>query len=243
MIGALQFLSDLSSDAASDVDFGAEDRAYLAEIQHAQRHKESLAARVALSDALAQQYGSDIGWTIYRKGRGKTFVRPNDGADVQADAAAGNLTAPHVSLAHSNEAAIAVVTSNPCGVDLECVGRERLERPWARLTNAEERAWCAHLPARERPAYILASWTLKEAWAKVRGDGLAPRAREIAIDPREDGTWRVLAPRPLSIFYALYRDHAITIVVDGDCERIKTKEDIAWTRWPVKVVQADTQTR
>lgn len=239
MIAALTFLSDLRSDAADSIDFGEEDGAYLAEITHTQRRSESIAARVALSDALAESHGTDATWAIYRKGRGKAFVRRTDDSAADSGASASFGSAPHISLAHSKKAAIAVVTESACGVDLELIGRERLERPWARLTTAEERAWCAHLPARERPEYILASWTLKEAWAKVRGDGLAPRAREIAIDPRDEDAWRVIAPRPLSVFHATYRDHAITIAIDGECEGIKTKENIHWTRWPVDVVAVD----
>lgn len=231
MIAALQFLADLDEDTAQAIDFGDEDRAYLDEITHVQRRRESLAARVALRDALSRAHGEEFAWTIYRRGRGKTYVRRTESdADVLG-------SAPHVSLAHSKEAAIAVVTQHACGVDLEAIGRERLERPWARLANAEERTWCAKLPARERPAYLLASWTLKEAWAKVCGDGLAPRAREVAIDPHQEGGWRVLAPQPLSVFHTQYKEYAITIVVDGSCERIRIDDHIEWTRWPVDVVE------
>lgn len=226
MIAALHLLKDLDEKAAQAIDFGPEDREYLNEITHAQRRRESLAARVALRDALTRLYGEEVSWVIYRKGRGKTFVRRRD---------ASTEPAPHVSLAHSKDAAIAVVTHAPCGVDLERVDRERLDRPWARLANAEERTWCARLPARERPEYILASWTLKEAWAKVRGDGLAPRAREIAIDPHADDGWRVHAPQDLSIFHTIYRDHALTIVVDGPCKNIDIDDAIEWTRWPVDI--------
>lgn len=236
MIAALTFLKDLDEDTAASIDFGEEDRAYLDEITHAQRRKESVAARVALADALGQSHGKNATWAIYRRGRGKAFVRRTDDSTSGSDT-----SAPHISLAHSKEAAIAVVTQNPCGVDLELIGRQRLERPWARLTTAEERAWCAQIPARERPEYLLASWTLKEAWAKVRGDGLAPRAREIAIDPRDEEGWRVLAPRPLSVFHAIYKDHAITIAIDGACDGIETKENIHWTRWPVDVVSVDAR--
>lgn len=241
MIAALTFLSDLEEDTAGSIDFGEEDRAYLDEITHAQRRRESLAARVALADALGQSHGEEATWAIYRKGRGKAFVRRAGDTASDSDASAPSSPAPHISLAHSKEAAIAVVTKNPCGVDLELIGRQRLERPWARLTTAEERAWCAQIPARERPEYLLASWTLKEAWAKVRGDGLAPRAREIAIDPRDEDAWRVLAPRPLSVFHAIYKDHAITIAIEGDCDGIETKENIHWTRWPVDVVAVDAR--
>lgn len=230
MIAALHPLKDLDEDAAEAIDFGQEDRDYLNEITHVQRRRESLAARVALRDALARAYGDDTPWTIYRKGRGKTFVRRADRSETSSE------PAPHVSLAHSKDAAIAVVTQAPCGVDIERIDRERLERPWARLASAEERAWCARLLARERPAYILASWTLKEAWAKVRGDGLAHRAREIAIDPHHDEGWRVRAPQALSVFHTVYKNHALTIVVDGPCKNIDIDDAIEWTRWPVDPV-------
>lgn len=230
MIAALQFLSDLDENTAHAIDFGEEDRAYLEEITHVQRRRESLAARVALRDALSRAHGENTAWTIYRRSRGKAYVRRTDPESNTLG------PAPHVSLAHSKEAAIAVLTQHPCGVDLEEVGRERLERPWARLAHPEERTWCAKLPSRERPAYLLASWTLKEAWAKVCGDGLAPRAREVAIDPHQEGGWRVHAPRPLSVFHTQHKNYAITIVVDGPCEHIHIDDHIEWTRWPVDVV-------
>src|SRR5690625_893002 len=127
MIAALQFLSDLDENAAQAIDFGDEDRAYLEEITHTQRRKESLAARLALKDALTRAHGDDTAWTIYRRGRGKTFVRRTDDTE-------GNLgPAPHVSLAHSKDAAIAVVTKHPCGVDLEGIGRERSEEHTSEL--------------------------------------------------------------------------------------------------------------
>lgn len=230
MIAALQFLDDFDENVAQAIDFGEEDLAYVDEIMHVQRRKESLAARLALREALTRSHGDDIAWTIYRRGRGKTFVRPTD------EASSVQRPTPHVSLAHSKQAAVAVVTDHPCGVDLELIGRERLERPWARLAHAEERAWCARLPARERPDYLLASWTLKEAWAKVRGDGLAQRAREISIDPHHDDGWRVLAPQNLTVFHARYHGHAITIVVDGPCKQIRMEDHVDWVRWPVDVI-------
>src|SRR5690625_7667554 len=107
MIAALQFLADLDENAAQAIDFGDEDRAYLEEITHTQRRKESLAARLALKDALTRAHGDDTAWTIYRRGRGKTFVRRTDETE-------GNLgPAHHVSRAATEDAASPGVSKQP----------------------------------------------------------------------------------------------------------------------------------
>jgi 4'-phosphopantetheinyl transferase len=60
------------------------------------------------------------------------------------------------------------------GVDVEVVrATARLPALAARYFSRAEQGELAALPAAERPARFFALWTLKEAWAKARGYGLA----------------------------------------------------------------------
>lgn len=84
-------------------------------------------------------------------------------------------TAPKFNLSHSGELALVAVTLNrEIGIDLEEIrcfdNAERLaERFFSRRENAALRA----LPETERLAAFYCCWTLKEAYVKATGNGLA----------------------------------------------------------------------
>jgi len=77
----------------------------------------------------------------------------------------------HFSLSHSADLAAALISSAPCGVDLELIQVQTAERLYARcLSTAERQNHCDFFEI----------WTKKEAAAKLTGDGMP--SRPAAID-------------------------------------------------------------
>ena len=118
-------------------------------------------------------------------------------------------------LSHTAGLAACVVTDGwDCGIDVESRGRRRDPLFAAkRVLTPAERAALAALPEGERREHFLTFWTLKEAYAKARGSGLAlpfrhygfavdadairieisdPRARDVG----EDWQFASLCPTP-----------------------------------------------
>lgn len=79
------------------------------------------------------------------------------------------------SLAHAPEAVACVVTQEaPCGIDVERLAREvDVETLSRRTASTAELACLQALPAADRGARFMRLWTLKEAYAKAIGSGLA----------------------------------------------------------------------
>ncbi|MDP2074199.1 4'-phosphopantetheinyl transferase superfamily protein [Hydrogenophaga sp.] len=79
------------------------------------------------------------------------------------------------SLAHAPEAVACVVTQEvSCGIDVERLARAiDVEALGRRTASAAERAGLQALPAADRGAQFMRLWTLKEAYAKATGRGLA----------------------------------------------------------------------
>ena len=90
---------------------------------------------------------------------------------------------PHFSLAHSGGLAVALISEQPCGVDIEHIRPEVRERLWERC-----------LSERERELDFFECWTKKECIGKLGGRGIgAHPARIDTLDPRWEG--RFLARR------------------------------------------------
>lgn len=89
---------------------------------------------------------------------------------------------PYFNLSHCEGAVVCAVSrSVEMGVDIECVDR------WAPLELGDthfaacECAWLGSLPEAQRPIGFLRLWTLKEAYIKATGRGLAQRLDDFAF--------------------------------------------------------------
>ncbi|MGN1006693.1 MAG: 4'-phosphopantetheinyl transferase family protein, partial [Aristaeellaceae bacterium] len=85
----------------------------------------------------------------------------------------------HFSLSHSGRFAAALISEEPCGVDIELVRPEVAERLRGRCLSDGERA---------RVCDFFEIWTEKECIAKLDGSGMRSHPSEIdTLDPRWNG--------------------------------------------------------
>ncbi|MCG8518629.1 MAG: 4'-phosphopantetheinyl transferase superfamily protein [Pseudomonadales bacterium] len=110
-------------------------------------------------------------------GRPPEQCRPVSGRPVAAAAPAGW----RLSLSHSHGVvACATAWEQPLGIDLEPLGRHsRWRRVVQRWFSESEQAW---LLAEQDASAFLRCWTLKEAWLKATGRGIAGNLQTLEID-------------------------------------------------------------
>lgn len=82
---------------------------------------------------------------------------------------------PYLSIAHRDDVLACAVADSPVGLDLELTGRLRASPSdlAALMLSPQERTAFGLVSAPQREAFLLLRWTLKEAWAKRSGQGLA----------------------------------------------------------------------
>lgn len=133
-----------------------------------------------------------------------------DGRPVVLGGPGAAATDWNVSLSHSGkQVACALARGKIVGVDLEAGDRARqLERLVGFVCSKAERRRLDRLEGAAREQAFRLLWTLKEAWFKQRGEGLAPaRLAQLCTEPAAQGahawTWRaagaalaVVAPAP-----------------------------------------------
>lgn len=140
------------------------ERARLDAIAAPARRAAFLAGRWRLRALLAQAHGGDppADWAL---------TAPDDGPP----ALVRNAPALHLSISHSGDRVAVAFGPAPLGVDIE-VPQPR--RDTARLAQAvctdDEQSELQVLPPAEAEARFYVAWTLKEAWLKQRGEGVAP---------------------------------------------------------------------
>lgn len=239
MIVRIRPILDAATAWIQPLDFGPVDRAYVEGLIHAGRADEARTARFALLDALHQRFERhDLQWILERGEWGAPQLRLADAPSYLAPAssAAGRTpVAPFVSLAHSELAAAAAIGDRRCGVDLEPLARHRIQGAWKRVASPQEEDWALSLSPSQRVRYQLTAWTLKESWAKLSGDGLARRGRELQLEPAKTG-WRVHAPIALSAFTSEFGAHILSLLVEGGFESKGIRgTETAWVQLPVQV--------
>lgn len=80
----------------------------------------------------------------------------------------------HFNLAHVEGLFMYAVAHKPVGIDVECMGRRvEHEEITARFFSSDEIALLSSLPAAMRGEAFLRCWTRKEAYVKLRGEGLS----------------------------------------------------------------------
>jgi 4'-phosphopantetheinyl transferase len=151
------------------------ERGRLERIGSARRRAEFLAGRLLLRRLLAATRGGAlVDWVL---------AAPEDGPPL-APADAG----VHLALSHSGGWVAGAVSAQPAGLDIEAPGRTRDVLALAdAVCSTAERARLRALDGPARDAAFREVWTLKEAWLKRRGEGVAPQ-RLAAIDTWAGGT-------------------------------------------------------
>lgn len=113
-------------------------------------------------------------WRFVLGPRGKPYVHPDHGVPL------------FFNITHTTDLVACVVADREVGIDAEHFGRRgRIDALARRFFSASESALVASAPEDGRVATFLAVWTLKEAYLKARGLGLALRlsAFSFTLDP------------------------------------------------------------
>lgn len=216
----------------SPLGLGAADRAYLEGIVHSARAAEAASARHALAEALDLRFeGKDLQWALKRREYGAPTLEllgPSDALE--------SVSAPFVSLAHTEHMAVAALSDVPCGVDVESLSRSGVQRAWKRVARPQEQDWALQLPPSQRLPYAVLAWTIKEAWAKLTGDGLMRTALDIAIEAQPKGQWLIHSPRAIAVYTTVSEGQRVSVVThdDGNARTISgTSTD--WASLPVQI--------
>ncbi len=171
------WVCDFSSQSDKEIeDLGAwlssEERACVASFRHPGARATFLVSRALIRLALSKRTGcAPDSFRFQTSPGGRPFVsKPEVAIDF-------NLT-------HTEGAACLIVTSGlPCGIDAECrerrVGIEPLAR---RCFSDSERAALDKFSGAERLTRFLEIWTLKEAYSKALGYGMAMPYRSFTWD-------------------------------------------------------------
>ncbi len=154
----------------------AADRAERDRIRHPAAHARFIAARAALRAALSHAVGGQVpagAWRFTRNASGKPSVGPD-------------LPTVHFSISHGDSfSVIAVSRENRIGIDIESFAASMDRDFVASFLSRRELKAMQRLPQTERQYGTIRSWTLKEAYAKLLGIGLAAdlQSFEFHLDP------------------------------------------------------------
>ncbi len=153
------------------------------------RRRQFLASRAAVKDAVrlwwSRKYGTALPhpaeFAIEHDERGRPFLLPGDDPAL-----------PHISLAHTAAAAVAIASDVPVGIDVEEADRDT-HSILDEFTTAEERALIDPLSTKyPEENFETRLWCAKEAAAKALGTGLGGRPRDFeAIEIEEEGNFLI----------------------------------------------------
>ena len=184
----LLHLTTMADAPAQPAWLDADEQARLAEISDPAR-----AAQFVAGHCLARELAAQLGGGSASQWR---FVVAADGRRRLAHAQHAPL---YASISHSRTALAVAVGRVPLGVDVETPGPPRDWLSLARtMCSPDEVRALADTAEPARPAQFLATWTLKEAWAKRSGLGLqrqsARRCTARACDAPEAEAWTWALP-------------------------------------------------
>jgi 4'-phosphopantetheinyl transferase len=171
--------------------------------------RQYLVAHTLVRRALALEAGlAEAELVIWRSSRGRPFLQPMPGGLLRGG--------DHLdfNLSHAGGySLLGIVRRQRIGVDVEGLGREARGLETVLTTFApEEQRWATGVPpGKQRNRRVLRLWTLKEAYSKARGLGLALPFDEFSFSladgrgvlgfrpPADDlaGRWRFLELEPL----------------------------------------------
>jgi 4'-phosphopantetheinyl transferase len=140
------------------------------------RRREFLVSRVLARTALAAWSAvPPQDWRIHKESSGRPW----------AQARGTGAPAPALSLTHSRDDVMcALIGEGAVGVDIEGLRARDIDGLTAAVCAAPERAWLQAVDGAERLKRFYQLWTLKEAFSKALGKGLAARLRELVFEQR-----------------------------------------------------------
>jgi 4'-phosphopantetheinyl transferase len=179
--------------------------------------RQFLIGRALVHHALSQRAPAPPGgWRLAIGPAGKPELAPGAAATARL----------RCNLSHTQEmVACAVAVDVDVGIDVERIVPARADRRFAdELFSPLERAALDALPPREQPARFFAYWTLKEAYLKARGVGLAAPLTGFSFLIAPDGPIAIRFDDPrLDDDAARWRfaqtslgDHVLSIAVAAD---------------------------
>ncbi len=158
------------------VTFTADDIREFAAIRDMAKRRRSLTTRASLRAALSQAVGGTIAPEAWRFGRD----------EMDKPVLLNGPKTLSFSCSHTEWASIvAVSASREVGIDIEASIIPSTEQWLADTFTASERAAVNALPVSDRDQAISRLWTLKEAYLKMLGTGIAD-ASLVAFDPSND---------------------------------------------------------
>lgn len=188
--------------------------------RRAKRYSEELRHQFLVTRALQRRvlsmYAPEVAprdWTFVAGERGKPALAPRF-----------ERLGLHFNLAHTKRLVACAVSRRPeIGIDVENVRTRTAPLHLApRYFTARETAGLTALPEPERPARFFALWTLKEAWLKATGEGLAAglanasfdldeshRMRGVEFAQDDPARWRFWQYRPSD-------EHALAVALRAD---------------------------
>jgi phosphopantetheinyl transferase len=172
-----------------------------------QRQRQWLMGRIAAKDAARA-------WRARRAARDVDLhpaaftITSNEAGQPRVDTWPAGEAAPHISIAHAGDQAIALANAAPVGIDIERVA-PRDDHFLAGFSSAAERQRLTAYAGAERDAWITRLWCAKEAFGKRLGQGV-PAARDVeARQVGADGSLR-MRHRPSGA------ESDVMTMVDGD---------------------------
>ena len=140
---------------------GDDEKAELSKCTNEKRKREFVSSRVCLKH-LAKEIGCKKDIEIKKDDLGQPY-----GSDQS--------TTYYVSIAHSNDYVFCGFSkTNPIGVDVEPVNRTVPAQLKQRITHPKEKKLLTNIP-------VIRLWTIKEAYIKLRGQGLRLNMNEVYI--------------------------------------------------------------
>ncbi len=150
------------------------------------RQQQFLASRVAAKDAIRQWWSRHYG--TEELPHPSLFVIAHDEAGRPYLLGSDDVQMPHISLAHTAEGAVAIVSEVPVGIDLESAGHDvgPILPDFATASEIEVLEELTALSPDSNAALRL--WCAKEAVAKALGTGLQGRPKDFeALAVEENG--------------------------------------------------------
>jgi 4'-phosphopantetheinyl transferase len=166
--------ANAASDAAYRQRLTPRDRDQLGAITSPKRYREFLMSRVLARAALRVWAGERAEtWTIAADPQGRPYV----------DSGSSGMSVPAISLSHSASSVVcALCGRGSIGIDVEEIRSRDIDKLANEVLAASELNELNKLVGAARQQTFYRFWTLKEAFSKALGTGLATPFREIVFD-------------------------------------------------------------
>jgi len=120
----------------------------------------------------------------------------------------------HFNLSHAGDWIVCGIGEAELGVDVEHVRDREITFAGSVLSGTEYAAWQA-LPEAKRPVAFYRLWTLKESYAKYRGEGLYLDFKTLEAAEESDGWWTMAGDRDCILFSRFLTSEDLLTVCAG----------------------------